>query len=242
MVFAFSMPEQFTAPGIMAVFGLLLYVAWRLIRGPRPAAWQTLTIMAAAPLALSVLVSMAWKPILLFRPLIGSAPFIYLLAVSVWSRLDRPKRWYTAVVVAPIIVAALIGHYYYGPDNKGHAAEWVQLLEDAYQPGDVILTMGDNGEMAMELYAPQLRRYKLPPCEYEALGSLSAMTRDALGFVERDPDQIAAERLWMVYTLGPVTPGCKLLQVAPLIGGREPWHRIKSDDYTDAAIYLIHEW
>jgi hypothetical protein len=68
------------------------------------------------------------------------------------------------------------------------------------------------------------------------------MTRDALGFIERDPDQIAAERLWMVYTLGPVTPGCKLEQVAPLIGGREPWHQIKSDDYTDAAIYLIHEW
>ena len=237
MFWSFALPEQFQAPMILIVYGALYVVVYRLLR-LRPPQAGMLALMGAGPLSLAAGVSLAWQPVLLFRGLVGSAPFVYMAVAWVFSTLNRRKRWYMALLVAPAIVAGLTGYYLYNPVNKGHTTEWITWLESQWLAGDVVLSVNDNADMALELYAPDLPRYRLAPCGTEAIGSLSATTRRALGWFIADLATDLYPRTWIVYPRGPVSPQCTYDAIAPLIERSLPEYVILKDEFVNAGIYL----
>jgi len=245
MLFAYSMPPPFQGLGVLLTMGLLFYTGWRLNRD-RPKHYQILLVMAFTPLLLSVIISLAWRPVLLFRGLIGSSiPLIMLIAVAFEGIKIPYKKIYAASLVLVTLVAGLYGHYAYNVNNKGATTEWVRRIEGKYEQGDVILSLNDNGVIAVLTYGTNLPMYKLTSCGEEPLGALGEITRSAIGVKERRLNQLipSAEytRVWFISTVAPISPACEIAAANKLIN--MPTARLieslQDDEYTQAGIYLI---
>lgn len=251
MLFAYSMPPVFQGLGVLLTMGALLYTGWRLYRD-RPKNYQVLLVMAATPLLLSLLLSIIWRPVLLFRGLIGTAvPLIILVVIAIEGIKVPYKKVYAGSLILVTLLAGLYGHYTYNPENKGQTTTWVHSIEDQFKNGDVILSLNDNGVIAVMTYGADLPMYKLTNCGQESLGSLSKTTRKALGVEERTIDQLLPgvaldalqiyTRVWYISTVSPVSPPCELAAANAIIA--MPTARLieslHDDEYTQAGVYLI---
>jgi len=77
-----AVPSAFFFASYIVTFAALIIGIVSFVRSHHPGR-LTIAIMAFAPLLIAWIVSMVWQPVLLFRPLIGSSPFLYL--VTCWS-------------------------------------------------------------------------------------------------------------------------------------------------------------
>jgi len=253
MLFAFSMPPVFQGLGVLLTCGLLIYMAWRIYLS-RPKNWLLLAVLAGGPLALAVVGSVVWRPILLFRGLIGSAIPLTILAVMVVENIGPVyKKYYVYSLVGITLLAGVAGHYLYNAENKGMTTTWVHDIKTQAEAGDVLLALNDNGITAAMTYAPELDLYKLAGCGQEALGSLSVATREALGVEDRTLNQLIPidgvdlynrrpySRVWFISTVSPVSPQCEIDLANSIINlpGSRLMIDLKHDEYMQAGVYLI---
>jgi len=77
-----AVPQEFFFASYAVTFAALILGIFSIIRSHHPER-LTVAIMAFAPLFIAWIVSLVWQPVLLFRPLIGISPFLYL--VVCWS-------------------------------------------------------------------------------------------------------------------------------------------------------------
>lgn len=252
MFFAYSMPATFQGLGVLLTCGLLIYMSWRLYRD-RPRRWLLLAVLALGPLLLAVLFSLAWRPVLLFRGLIGSSvPIIILAVMSIEQIGPDYKKYYAYTMIAVTLAAGLVGHYLYNAENKGLTTTWVDQIESSYKSGDVVVALNDNGIVAAMTYAPDLEVYKLTGCGQEPLGSLSPATRQALGVTEKNVEDLLPidnnlsyqqqyNRIWFISTLAPVSPQCEIDLANNIINmpGSRQVINMHNDEYTQAGVYLI---
>lgn len=258
MLFAYSMPPAFQGLGVLLTCGLLFYSAWRIYRD-RPKHWEILTLLAFGPLVFAVILSLIWKPVLLFRGLIGTAIPLTILIVKAIEGIKIPyKKIYAYVVIFVTLLAGISGHYLYNAENKGMTTTWVDEIETQFENGDVVLSLNDNGIIAVLTYAPDLPLYKLTGCGAEPLGSLSATTRQALGIEERTLDQLIPNnnktedtgrkpaeqpytRVYFISTVAPISPACEVALAEDLINQDHVIliKELANDIYTQAGVYLI---
>ena len=255
MLFAYSMPPTFQGLGVLLSCGVLLYTGWRVFRD-RPKGWEILVLLAFGPLVLSVFLSIVWKPVLLFRGLIGTAiPLIILVVKSLEGIRVSYKKVYAYLLIGVTLLAGTVGHYKYNAVNKGTTTTWVHDVVELFQEGDVILALNDNGIIAMSTYAPGYPLYKLEGCGEEAFGSLSPSTREAIGIQERSMDQLIPSyenagiyealqvysRVFFISTIAPVSPQCEIDQANKIISGSNVLliKELSNDEYSQAGVYLI---
>lgn len=77
-----AVPAELFFASYAVTFVALILGVLALIRSTHPAR-VTVAVLAFVPLLIAWLISLVWQPVILFRPLIGSSPFLYL--VVCWS-------------------------------------------------------------------------------------------------------------------------------------------------------------
>lgn len=253
MLFAYSMPPTFQGLGVLITCGLLFYAAWKIYKN-RPGHWLSLSILAVGPLLLSVIVSLIWRPVLLFRGLLGSVvPLVILITLALDQIKITYKKIYAFTMVGVTLLAGVMGHYLYNVPNKGMTTTWVNKMAAQVYQGDALLALNDNGVIAAMTYAPDLDLYKLTSCGQEAWGSLSPATRDAMGVKYRTPEQLLKgfagpyntvqpyTRLFFISTIAPISPQCEIDQANEIINypGVIQIENLHDDQYSQAGVYLI---
>ena len=238
MFFAWAMPSEFRGLAVVLVGGLLAYTAWR-VYTDRPSHWQALTLLAFGPLALASIASILWRPLLLFRGLIGSAIFLVVLVVQALDRLRPWRALYAYAMIGVMVLAGAWGYYAHGADNKGNTSDWVGMITEDWQAGDVIWSLNDNGLVAARTYAADYPTYLVPSCGEEALGALSPSTRAALGVEARDRDALGANRIWYISTVSPVSSACEVATANRIIEDAELVESLADTEYHAAGVYLV---
>jgi hypothetical protein len=171
----------------------------------------TICIMAFLPIILATITSLVWQPILYYRPLIGSTPFLYLIMAApvemcfdASGRLLRRRTLYALCIVLPAVLICDISIYSYSgiTKNSGGQTE-LAYIQEHWQTGDVVLGVSDQDYVNIVPYAPGLPFYLIPQCSSER-GRLSDATRQAIGIQSASPD-LAYHHAWVLWTYSPLT-------------------------------------
>jgi len=89
-----SVPSEFFFASYAVTFAAVILGAVAFIQSKHPAR-GAISIMTITPLLIAWIISLAWQPVLLFRPLIGISPFLYLIV----SWVAQPERDASTVTV-----------------------------------------------------------------------------------------------------------------------------------------------
>jgi hypothetical protein len=228
-------------PDENALAALCLFVALisAIVVGWRLPGRKTLVFLSAAPLALAVLASLMWRPILLFRGLIPILPFMVLLIASAAASLSPTRLVLVGALASPILLPGSWFYYQQARFDKGNIYQQAAAVRANWQPGDLIYHANDGSTPQWLLAAPDLPQASMPDCFGEHNGAaLSPATRQALGFNMLEPDQLRG-RIWVIWANGPTTLGCEARQASELIGETEPFFKIRNDQFWASNIFLV---
>lgn len=231
LFYGFSMPETLQPIGVL-VLAALLFLA--LLYALKNKALRLPLWLGFAPLAMAVVISLVWQPVLLFRGLIGSAPFLYILIASLITRPGR--HWNNAILagaIIPLLLAGLINHYTVNPANKdGGSSEILTILDDQIQPGDTLLYTNDAAAVIVGYQRPELHGAVIGGCSN--LGGLSTTTRAAMGIDTLD--NLPASGL-LIYAIGPTSSQCELNRADQIAAASTLITELKSDQLTTVRVY-----
>lgn len=222
----------------------------------RHAARYAIITMAFGPLLLAWLMSLIWHPILIHRPLIGSAGFLYIIvAFPLEKLLDdlQSRSWREAVIagvlVVPIMVAGIGGYYKNIPDMKNDGAvsstiEALEYVKAHWQEGDVIYYTDDGPLVNVMPYAGDLPQYGMAACGERGnslvLGALNPATRDAFGVVVADLAELEYQRAWVFAPMSPLHPQCYQAQIEPLTVG-DPVVTVDNNTFISSGVWLLEK-
>lgn len=251
-----SMPSFALLSAFMMTF-MALSVGLLHMAHERHEANGAIMVMAFGPLLLAWLASVVWQPILLHRPLIGSAPFLYLIAAWSFGRLferEQIKSWREVAIagalVVPVLVSGLGGYFKNIPDMKSDGA--VSPLADAleyvrahWQPGDVIYYTDDGPMINLSPYAGDLPQFQMSACGDRlntgpVLGSLSPSTRAAIGIPLAELSEINYRRAWVFAPRSPLHPVCYEEQIAQYTPG-DPLIVVDDNIFIESGVWLMEK-
>lgn len=199
--------------------------------------------MVAAPVALAVVVSLAWRPMFLFRGFAPSAPLFGLLAAWAITQGTRwPQRAVALTLTGPVMAAALVGYYTLNRDNKGQAyADAYATVAAHWQPGDVLVSNQEGGVMGARYSALAGRpAYLMPRCGL-IIGGLSDTTRAAMGMEAADPAALPWSRVWFVLGEAPTIPACNVEASHAFLAAHRStlWATMREDEFVLAQVWLV---
>ena len=246
---AMAMYEPGVVPSFVLTFAALIIGGYFLLRD-RHTAWWPVLAMAFAPLGLAWLVSVMWQPLLLFRPLIGISPFLYLVVVWPVIRWTQPERLYAACFAMPLLVLGMGGYYTQIPAMKGEGVispllTVMDYVRAHWQPGDVIYYTDDGPMVNLMPYADDLPQYRMPACEEKigfapVLGSLSDKTREAIGIQVTDLDDVTYTRAWVFAPRSPLHPLCYEDQIRFIAVG-DPLITVDDNEFISSGVWLVEK-
>lgn len=201
--FALQGPMESVAPLVFC--GLLILTVIRSIqrRESGRLAWLSL-----APLGIALLLEI-WRPVLLFRGLIGSVPFL-LMWISHTLSPTRRNQIVMAILVIPVLIAGQITWYQQQPAKKGKDSKVIEnYVMPYYQPGDLILHSNDGSYVIFTAFS-DLPQFELDHGCPDPVGSLSSTTRQALNIQRLTlEDARARGRVFLVGGIGSTSSACE---------------------------------
>ena len=243
--FSLTHPSSMIAAMLVTYAWLLLGIWYLFVK--RPATWPTIALLAFGPVVMAIVASFTVQPILLFRPLIGITPFLYLVCAYPLGALNTARaRLYVACFIAPLILMSLIGYYYYLPgqkmmDGTGNMQSGIDYITAHWQPGDMIFDTNDLGWINVRPYT-DLPEFSNPNCEERFPGAISPATHEALGVQNRTLDQLPPhKRLWVVAIISPMLRDCELARTHELIGDAKPAFIMQDNKLLLSAIWLMED-
>jgi uncharacterized membrane protein len=223
-----------------------LLITWRRFKHNVFFCMPTYLVLAFGPFLLAIIGSLLWQPILLYRALTPCAPFIgLLLCLPLAFEFENQPRpmLLAAVFIIPFLVVNsaklyIPGYHLRGVDDA-LILDALHTLEDRWQPGDAVLHIGDGSLVDMLPYAAHPEsHYKSASCGEEALGSLSPLTRQALGMQIIDPALLTGH-YWLVTSESPMTPACEIPLTQSLTDGLQPVTCIVDNDLARSCLYEL---
>jgi len=207
----------------------------------------TVVIMAFVPLALAYLISLVWQPVILFRPLIGITPFLYLAICWNADEMKAGSKYFTIAIIAPILIAGVYGYYKNVAAMKGEGAisslpDALAYVEDHWRDGDIIYAADDGPWINLEPYTDK-PIYRMPGCAEKGsfapvLGSLSDTTRAAIGMQIAELSDIPHRRAWVFAPFTPLHPDCYREQVKPLTSS-EPVYVVDDSTWIFSGVWMV---
>jgi mannosyltransferase len=232
----FGMLENWQPVAVLLGLGMLAFGLWK---GIQARLWILIWV-GFAPLFLTVLASLIWQPVLLFRGLIGSDPALYFLVAAALFDDRQPmlNQAYALALIVPVLLAGIYGYYANNPANKGGSLEIIDQVRALWQPGDVIVHVNDGSAVPWGVYAADLPQVEMIECSQHDLGALSPATRSAMGIRQADLDQVSHRRAWIIWSEGPTSTTCETDQAARLIAGGKEVIQIRDDEMIHAGVWL----
>lgn len=212
--------------------------------------------MAFAPVLIACLVSWIWQPVLLFRPLIGIAPFLYLVVALPLSEVSVNKAignkvLLTACFTLPLFMFGIGGYYTNISNMKGEGATMPLLsaldyVKEHWQEGDVIYYTDDSPMINLMPYAGDMPQYKLPACDERVgyapvLGSLSDTTRVALGVQTANIEDVEYQRAWIFAPRSPLHPQCYDKQIEFIAPEGQQVLTVDDNPFITSGIWLLEK-
>ncbi len=239
-----ALPTWADVHGAVVVLALALFGAaflWEERR--RPWALFILT-MAFGPLLMEFAVSKLWRPIILFRSLIPSSGFLYIvMAWAVHRIADRRKLAIVAAMVITVWALALGNYYWNAESTRRNVSAYCGSILENWQPGDIIFSANVSSYILFDYYL-RPRPHAIHRQSNDLSQNLSDQTKAAMGFWQvDDPTTLAGQykRMWLVYVEGPTTAMIerenrdRLLERYPVLLED---HFIE-EDMLDGVIYLL---
>lgn len=245
-------------PGVLGSYVVTfaaLIVGLYYVLSEKITSWWIVIIMAFAPVGVAWLASILWQPLLLFRPLIGISPFLYLIVSwpAAEASLIKARRYqliYAACFVAPLLIFGIGGYYNNITAMKGDGA--VSPMRDAltyvtanWQDGDV-LYYADDGPMVNLMPYTSLPQYKMPACDERVgyapvLGSLSDTTRHAFGITIADLADVPHTRAWVFAPRSPLHPQCYETQIAAIAPEGQQLITVDDNEFLTSGVWLVEK-
>ena len=252
---ASAMLEPGVFPSYVLTFAALSMGVIAITRVKHPAAGLVIA-MAFMPVLLSWVISVFWQPILLFRPLIGISPFLYILAAFAFEPPAEAspdsamrQRLVFTIFAAPLFMFGIAGYYQNIQAMKGEGAVSSMLEAFAYvranwQEGDVLYYTDDGPMINIMPYAVDMPQYKLPACDERVgyapvLGSLSDTTRAALGIAMTNLQDVDYTRAWVFAPRSPLHPLCYEEQIKDIAPEGEQVLTVDDNEFIDSGVWLI---
>jgi uncharacterized membrane protein len=226
--------RQWVIAATMVAIGATAYAAFKTPRRSYVLYW-----LAIAPMALAVLASLMWKPVYLFRGLIGCAPFFYMLILQPLADLPGWRRVYAGALIVPLLLIGLVGYWSDVRAFKSSTLEAVARIGAEFQDGDILVSSNDGNWVMFTLYQDR-PVYLMPPCEDGDRGALSDVTRQALGVQIKYPTEVPHQRVWLLWNWGAPTSACNRDRVAQLVGDAKPWWLVKETEIQTSGIWLLN--
>lgn len=210
--------------------------------------WDWL-LLAFGPLLLAVFVSLVWYPILIVRPLIGSAPFVYLIAASALEFLPTQEQayrrrvpLYLSALIAPVFILGIGGYYIQTPGIKEkptapNMSSTLAYIKANWQDGDILYHTDDGSLVNWMAYSPELVHIKMPDCA-PVRGALSTETRAALGMPILSLDVVPHTRAWIAAPLSPLHPDCYAAALDDLLADAELVFQLDDNDLITSGVWL----
>ncbi len=246
---ASSMMEPAVITSYVFTFAALIIGVYFLL-GEMTSAWWPVLTMAFAPVGIAWLASLLWQPVLLFRPLIGISPFLYLIVswpVSTFNHRPAAKL-YAACFALPVFMFGIGGYYINIADMKGEGAVSPMLstldhIRAEWREGDV-LYYTDDGPMINLMPYTDLPQYRLPACDERigyapVLGSLSDATRAALGVPIADLADVPHRRAWVFAPRSPLHPQCYEEQIASIAPEGKQVITVDDNEFITSGVWLV---
>jgi len=238
IVWAFSPGAALQAHAALLAFGAVTFATWRALRVRHAGAVWCAAVVATA-FAVPIVLSITWRPVLLFRGLLpASIPLCILFAWAFVDGLTARRRLAVALLAAPTLLAAGVLYYVNVPEQKGDAAI---LKYIDWRPGDVVYHANDGSLQIAHVYAPATwPQYELPAVGWRDVGALSPVTRDAYGVQVASLDSLTWRRAWLVYAANPMTAAAEDQAITDLL--QRYFHQViyeHRDTMTHQAIYLL---
>lgn len=248
-----SMLEPGILPAYVLTYIALIIGVWSVI-GEKVTSWWIVLTMAFAPVMVAWIASMLWQPLLLFRPLIGTSPFLYLIVAWPVSNLPtfKPSNMrtalYTACFATPIFLFGIAGYYLNVANMKGEGAvspllTALDYVRANWQKGDVIYYT-DDGPMINLMPYTDLPQYRMPGCDENigyapVLGSLSDSTREAIGAQIAQLETIPHQRAWVFAPRSPLHPICYETQIAAIAPEGLQVILVDDNQYLSSGVWLV---
>jgi uncharacterized membrane protein len=251
---ASAMSEPGILTSYVVTFAALLIGLYYLL-GEKITAWWIVVTMAFAPVGVAWLASILWQPLLLFRPLIGISPFLYLIVSwpATEASLIKARRYqiaYAACFVLPLLIFGLGGYYYNITAMKGDGAvspmmDTLTYITANWQEGDVIY-YADDGPMVNLMPYTALPQYKMPACDERVgyapvLGSLSDTTRAAFGISIANLADVPHTRAWVFAPRSPLHPQCYEDQIAAIAPEGQQLITVDDNEFLTSGVWLVEK-
>jgi uncharacterized membrane protein len=243
-------------PGIVGAYIVTfaaLIIGMYSITRERIVAWWSVIAMAFLPLGLAWLASVIWQPLLLFRPLIGISPFLYIIVawpvgVPTFQRATMRPALFASCFALPLLILGIGGYYQNVADMKGEGAvspllDTLDYVRAHWQTGDVIYYTDDGPMINLMPYAADLPQYRMPACAETTgfapvLGSLSDATREAIGSRIAEFDDVISTRAWVFAPRSPLHPTCYEDQIKDIAAG-SPLILVDDNQYLTSGVWLV---
>lgn len=261
LLWGVTTPPALLGPTALVGYALLAFAvlkAWRL-KEQRLLVWLVL-----GPFVIAGAVSLAWKPIYLFRAFIGAAgPLALLLGWAITARTSARFTAWAAAMLAPLLALGLATRLPELAVATGENARALEVVAAGWQDGDIVYH-GNVGTLAGFLVSgPAGMPNYLMPVQPGSVGVLTPQTRAALGFCEGllTPHVIAADcggdsgyqsytyqtwkRAWLVWGASQTISGVEDAAVAALLARYPHVQVLDIDDVyhgpmpVDGGIWLL---
>jgi uncharacterized membrane protein len=201
-------------------------------------------LLAFGPLAMAVVVSLIYQPILLFRPLIGCAPFLYLLMVLPLATMQIRSRYLACGFIVPALIINLVGMYWTGDARKADDSllPVLETIEAGWLPGDIVYHLSDSSMIDMLPYQDEStgQHYQYPGCGV-MLGQLTDQTRDAIEYQIATLEDLDYSRAWIITAETPLNPPCEADYISTFTADLQPVTCFQDTEYVHACLYLVNK-
>ncbi len=195
---AYLLVTSLTLVALITVRRQLLTRRWLLL----------LTATFGAP-TIAALVSLLWQPIFLPRAFILTT---FLLAIwwgSALESLSQANRRIAGGLLAAVLFIGVVSYYTAVLDENGQAARqdvaaFLQPVHENWQPGDMIYHTNITTAILGGYYSQGLD-YRLWPHASDLNQALTEQTKAAMGFQMAEPDELDADRVWLIWQTNPMS-------------------------------------